>query len=315
MLVKPTLRQVDFMYNYFLWLGVNTMNYALEAYKLTNRISSVIAPRWAAKNAGTKFLKPNRFAIKVWEHEAEQVGMRFELSEELSAIRWAKSESKYDKLLTNTEPSKKGKQILLVHGWESRATQMYGLVKGFVEQGYTVFAVDMPGHGHSSGETSNAYLFSETVRLAQKELGHFHAIIGHSMGASASAIAVGNGVTTDKLVLISGASSIESVLRRFSEFVGLNTNTTHKFVEFISHTVGVTTKDLDAAELLQSCDIPALIIHDESDIEVPVSESKRLAPLFNDAELFVTQGLGHRKILQSEAVKTKISSFVNAVAC
>jgi pimeloyl-ACP methyl ester carboxylesterase len=188
---------------------------------------------------------------------------------------------------------------------------MYGLVKGLIIQGYTIFAVDMPGHGHSSGETSNAYLFSQTVKLAQRKLGHFHAIIGHSMGAGAASIAVGKGVTTDKLVLISGPSSIENVLRRFSGFVGLNKNTTQKFVESIGRHVGVPASELDATELLQACDIPTLLIHDEHDIKVPVSESIRLAPVFNRSELFLTQGLGHRKILKSDEVFSKISHFVN----
>jgi len=279
------------------------MNYALEGYKLTNRISSVIAPNWAAKNASIKFLSPKRYEIKAWEKQAEQAGTRFNLSEQVSAIRWSQS------------PNTNDKQILLVHGWESRATQMYGLVKGLVKQGYTVIAVDMPGHGHSSGDTSNAYLFSQTVKLAQQELGHFHAIIGHSMGAGAAAIAVGKGVMTDKLVLISGPSSIENVLRRFSGFVGLNKKTTHKFIEFIGHYVGVSATELDATKLLQTCDIPALLIHDEHDIEVPVSESARLAPVLARSELFVTKGLGHRKILKSDEVFAKISSFVNAEVC
>ena len=52
------------------------MNYALEGYKLTNRIGSVIAPNWAAKKASIKFLSPNRYAIKAWEQEAEQAGTR-----------------------------------------------------------------------------------------------------------------------------------------------------------------------------------------------------------------------------------------------
>jgi hypothetical protein len=57
------------------------MNYALEGYKLTNRIGSVLAPSWAAKNASIKFLSPKRSAIKEWEKEAEKVGTRFNLSE------------------------------------------------------------------------------------------------------------------------------------------------------------------------------------------------------------------------------------------
>jgi pimeloyl-ACP methyl ester carboxylesterase len=281
------------------------MNYAFEGYKLTNRISSVIAPNWAARNASIKFLTPTRYDIKEWEQDAEKAGVRFSLSDKISAIRWSH-------LNRNDALPDGGKQILLVHGWESRATQMYGLVKGFVEQGYTVYAVDMPGHGHSSGETSNAYIFSQTVKLAQQTLGHFHAIIGHSMGAGATAIAVGNGVTADKLVLISGPSSIENVLRRFSGFVGLNKNTSNKFVDFIGQYVGVPASEMDAAELLHECDIPALLIHDEHDIEVPVSESVRLSKVFNRSELLVTKGLGHRKILKSDEVFAKINHFLTA---
>jgi len=282
------------------------MNYALEGYRFTNRISSVMAPNWAAKNAVSKFLTPQRLEIKKWEEEAEKLGVRFNLSAQVSAIRWSPD-------LALDEKTSEGRQILLVHGWESRATQMYGLVSGLVKQGYTVTAMDMPGHGHSTGKTSNAYLFAQTVRLAQQKLGHFHAIIGHSMGAGASAIAVGKGVKTDKLVLISGPSSIENVLRHFSSFVGLNKTTTNKFIAFIGQYVGVPAHELDSATLLEDSDIPTLLIHDESDIEVPISESKRLESVLNRSELFVTKGLGHRKILKSDDVLAKISAFVRDV--
>jgi pimeloyl-ACP methyl ester carboxylesterase len=290
------------------------MNYAFESYKLTNRMASMFASNWAAKKASLKFLSPNRLPIKAWEQEAEQAGTRFNLTEQVSVIRWSNQAAPGDikaEDIKAEDIKAEDKRILLVHGWESRATQMYGLVKGLVKQGYTIFAVDMPGHGHSSGNTSDAYLFSQTVKLAQQELGHFHAIIGHSMGAGAASIAVGQGVTSDKLVLISGPSSIENVLRHFAGFVGLNTKTSDKFVGFIERHVGKPTAELDASTLLQSCEIPTLLIHDEYDIEVPISESQRLAPVFNQSELFVTKGLGHRKILKSGVVLAKINDFVN----
>jgi hypothetical protein len=174
------------------------MNYALEGYKLTNRIGSLIAPSWAAKNASIKFLSPKRSEVKEWEKEVEKLGTRFNLSEAVSAIRWSQNAiSKHrvcNEVASDDAESDGSKQILLVHGWESRATQMFGLVKGLIQQGYSVFAVNMPGHGHSFGDTSNAYLFLETVKLAQKKRGHFHTIIGHSMGAGAAAIAIGKGV-------------------------------------------------------------------------------------------------------------------------
>ena len=281
------------------------MNYAFEAYRLKNRIGSVVMPKRVAKSAMKLFLAPKRFEIKDWEKEAEKKGERISLRHDLSAIRWSPESEK---------KTSNNKQILLVHGWESRATQMYGLVKEIIEQGYTVIAVDMPGHGHSKGQTSNAFIFAQTVQYMQEKLGHFYAVIGHSMGAGATAIAVGKGLEADKLVLISGPSSIENVLKRFSGFVGLNRHASELFVTFIGKHVGVPASELDATELLQGCNIPTLIIHDELDIEMPISESKRLAPAFNQVELFITQGFGHRKILKADEVILKISSFLSNAA-
>ncbi len=283
------------------------MNHALAIYRLKNQLGSVIAPNWTARNAAKTFLTPRRFESKEWEEIAEKKGIRFQLSDGISAIRWLPEP-------VSDQQKSTGMQILLVHGWESRATQMYGLVDALVNQGYTVVAVDMPGHGHSKDNTSNPHVFAQTVQLAQTKLGHFHTIIGHSMGAGATAIAVGKGVTTKNLILISGPSSIENVLRRFSMIAGLNKKTTNKFLMFIGRYVGVPASDLDSVKLLQQCDIPTLLIHDESDIEVPVSESKRLVSAFTNAELLVTQGFGHRKILKSDEVIQKISDFVSTAA-
>jgi pimeloyl-ACP methyl ester carboxylesterase len=274
------------------------MNYALMAFRLKYQLSSLVFSARTAENLAQMFLTPKRSKVKNWEHKAEQQGQRFQLTPDISAIRWgAKTDNK---------------QILLVHGWESRGTQMFGLIEGLVAQGYSVVALDMPGHGHSNGDTSNAYIFSKTVVLAQQILGHFHAIIGHSMGAGATSLAVGSGVSTDKMVLISGPSSIENVLRHFTQFVGLNNKTTDHFIAAIGRHAGISASELDATKLLRQCDVPTLLIHDDSDNEVRYSESKRLSEVIKNAQFLTTQGLGHRKILKSDVVIKAIHDFVSA---
>jgi pimeloyl-ACP methyl ester carboxylesterase len=277
------------------------MNFPLAAFRFGNQLGSIFTPSRTVKKAGTLFLTPKRFPIKDWEVEAEKLGQRFMLDENISAIRWhANSDHKRDNQ----------KQILLVHGWESRATQMYGVAKQLLSTGFDVVAVDMPGHGHSKGNTSNPHMFAQTIQLAQQKLGHFEAIVGHSMGAGASAIAVGRGVSTQKLVLISGPSSIENVLRQFAGFIGLNKKGINKFVEFISNVVGASPQDLDTQILLKNSNIPTLVIHDEQDLEVPASESKRLASVLKNVELFLSNDLGHRKILKSQEILQKVVSFI-----
>lgn len=278
------------------------MNYALATFRLSNQISSFFAPNTTARKLGKQFQTPKRYNLKEWENDAESKGQRFYLKDGVSAIRWNPGAS--SKVESNN------KQILLVHGWESRGTQMYAIAEQMVSQGYSVVAVDMPAHGHSAGETSNPYVFAKTIELAQKELGKFDAIVGHSMGAGAIAFAFSRGVIAEKMVLISSPSSIERVLRRFSHFVGLNNNAANKFVAFIENSVGLPVHAIDSSFLLRQCDIPTLLIHDEGDLEVPVTESERLATVLSNAELYISKGLGHRRIIKSEEILKKINNFI-----
>lgn len=275
------------------------MSLALKSYRLKNQLSSLIAPSWTAKKAMSVFITPRRLQPKEWELKAESLGHRFNINERVSAVQW-KTER------TNSE----NKLVLLAHGWESRATQMYGFVPQLLQQGYHVVALDMPAHGHSKGNTADPLKFAETIMLAEEKLGKFEAIIGHSMGASAIGIAVNRGLRSNKVVLISGPSSIENVLRSFSKFVGLSSKSTDWFVYHVGEYAKVSASKMDSDLLQTKSNIPALIIHDKKDFEIPFSESKGALLLFNHSKLLATDGLGHRKILKSELVLNKIDLFL-----
>lgn len=276
------------------------MNIAFTLFRLKNQLTSFFASASTAHKMADVFLQPRRSEVKDWELKAELKGERFHLGEDISAIRWRSAPEQANH-----------KQILLVHGWESRATHMYGFVDGLLALGYNVVALDMPGHGRSPGKSSNAHLFAQTVSLAEQVLGEFSVIIGHSMGASATSIAVGNGVSPEKMILISGPSSIENSIRHSTRMFGFNRRTTDHFISKISQYVGVPFQQLDATNLLKECHIPTLLIHDESDIEVLHSESKRLEGVLKNAHLMTTQGFGHRKILKAQPVLQAIADFVS----
>ena len=111
--------------------------------------------------------------------------------------------------------------------------------------------------------------------------------------------------------MISGPSSIENVLRKFSGFVGLNSKATDFFIDYTGKQIGVNPAEFDSVTLSKTNDIPTLFVHDRLDLEVPVSESERLLSIFTNSELFITEGLGHRKILKSKVVKDKIDHFLH----
>jgi pimeloyl-ACP methyl ester carboxylesterase len=276
------------------------MSLALKIFRLKNQLSSLIVPSWTAKKAMQIFLSPRRFPPKVWELIAENSGTRININKAISAIKWK-----------TDQPNPNNKAVLLAHGWESRGTQMSGFVPQLLIQGYDVVALDMPGHGHSIGDKSDPLKFAETLILAENKLGKFDAIIGHSMGAGAIGIAVSQGLFSKKLVLISGPSSIENTLTNFCKFIGLNIKSTSCFLEYIGDYVGINPSEVDKRLLQMKSRISTLVIHDENDLEIPFNEANRMLSVFPNSELFVTNGLGHRKILKSNRVLTKVNDFLH----
>jgi dipeptidyl aminopeptidase/acylaminoacyl peptidase len=56
--------------------------------------------------------------------------------------------------------------------------------------------------------------------------------------------------------------------------------------------------------------IPVLVIHDKNDNEVPVEAGIHIYKYLKEGELFLTEGLGHRKILGNSLVIEKIVKFI-----
>jgi pimeloyl-ACP methyl ester carboxylesterase len=62
--------------------------------------------------------------------------------------------------------------------------------------------------------------------------------------------------------------------------------------------------------MLTDLGIPALIIHDRDDADVPCADGQAVAQAAN-AELLITQGLGHRRILRDKEVITRTIDFID----
>ena len=56
--------------------------------------------------------------------------------------------------------------------------------------------------------------------------------------------------------------------------------------------------------------IPVLVIHDNNDLEVPVTAGINIHRHLKNGELLLTDGLGHRKILGNSKVIEKTVQFI-----
>ena len=57
----------------------------------------------------------------------------------------------------------RGPAVLMVHGWDSRASHLGSFVEALLAAGYQVVAFDGPGHGDSGGHHSNVVLLGQAI--------------------------------------------------------------------------------------------------------------------------------------------------------
>jgi esterase/lipase len=199
-----------------------------------------------------------------------------------------------------------GKTILLVHGWESRASRFYLFVQELLKNGYRVVAFDAPGHGESQGRTTTILDYQEIMQQLQETYGMFEAIIAHSLGVLNSFYAIKNGVKTKHLVAISGVCDFNYLTHTYSSRLNLSSKTHHHLKKRVEN-LFLPRKDIwtkfsansDPERL--NCNI--CIIHDQDDEAVNVEQSKLLYSSYtNKSKIYFTNTLGHLRILNDQDV-------------
>ena len=205
---------------------------------------------------------------------------------------------------------------LLVHGWGGYAGQMSALAKVLAAQGWNPVLLEMPGHGRSRGWQSNLPQFTRAIdyvaaRLAEE--GHpLGALVGHSLGATAAAFVASRGALFTRLALIAPAASPPAYTRLFAQVFGLREEVRAAMQHRIEAKEGILMPQFEPQSVGARIAVPTLVVHDRQDLVNRFADGQAFAQAVRQAELFATEGLGHRKILKEPAVLERVASFVNA---
>ncbi|MGJ4748545.1 alpha/beta fold hydrolase, partial [Leptospira sp. SA-E8] len=84
-----------------------------------------------------------------------------------------------------------GPAVLLAHGWGGYGAQLGSFVPVLQSAGFRVLMLDAPGHGEQNAVRQ--YRLDQYAQLLHDVIlhaGNVHAVIGHSLGASAAALAL-----------------------------------------------------------------------------------------------------------------------------
>jgi len=205
-----------------------------------------------------------------------------------------------------------GPIVLLVHGWNGRSTQLGGFVSPLVARGYRVVAFDALGHGDSDGTQSSLPEFANCIRQVVDELGGVYAIVAHSLGGAATTYALAYGLDAERVVFISPPADPREFLKVFAAALGINDDVRERVRQRLERRLGVPMEEMRAQAIAPRMEIPLLVVHDRDDKEVPYSVGRGIANQWPSAELIITEGLGHQRILGDPNVRDTAVRFVDA---
>jgi pimeloyl-ACP methyl ester carboxylesterase len=209
-----------------------------------------------------------------------------------------------------------GRPVYLLHGWAGHSGQLAPFAAPLVDRGFRVVAFDAPSHGRSGPgrfgpRSSSIPEFAAALTAVVAAHGPAHALIAHSLGGTAAAVAVRDGLRAGRIALLAPMASPLTYARQLAEVLGFGEPTYRRLIARVERRVGAPMHHFDVPELGRAAAMPpTLIIHDRTDASTPVSDGAAIAAAWPSARLHVTSGLGHRRLLRDPDVIAEVVGFI-----
>ncbi|HEU5468830.1 MAG TPA: alpha/beta hydrolase [Steroidobacteraceae bacterium] len=256
-----------------------------------------IAPRQAARFLADLIARPGgQNPTQPWELASGTDGKAIELRTGLHAKSWGEE----------------GPLALALHGWRGRTTQFRPLAAMLLARGMRTVALELPGHGISTGDSASPRLIGELLIEIQRIVGPVHAAIGHSFGGAALGAGLAYGFRPKRLVIVSSPTRVSRIPVWLAKAAGLPPPAMAEFVKILDRDAGRPSAELDLVSAAPKSGIPGLLVHDLKDAVIPYAEAEALANAWPGLKVMTTSGKGHRDILSAPEVLRAIVEFVAA---
>jgi len=277
------------------------MNLQLRATRVAMRALERTAPRLGAALAERLFFTPPRTSLTPMVRDILASGRPFKVCVEdgrVAAWVWGQ-----------------GPTIALVHGWGGRGGRLAApFVAPLVASGFSVVTFDAPGHGASDGKLSSMPQVARALAAVADEAGSLFGVVAHSMGGSATTLAMTQGLQVDRAVFIAPAADPARFAEDFAKLLGVGPVAMTEMRRRSEARLRFRWSDLNVPRLATAAtlDTPLLVIHDRDDATVPWEEGAAIATAWPGAELVTTTGLGHRDIVRDPGTVARAVQFLTA---
>lgn len=271
----------------------------LRAISAAARAASRVSAELSGALAGRAFLTTVRRPARSDERQVLEQAERLEVRlgrERIAGYSWGE-----------------GPVALLAHGWNGAAAQLTPLVGALVGRGMRVVAFDAPGHGESSGSLCALPTMADAALAVASEVGgRVRFAVAHSLGGAALTVALARGLRVERAAMVAPPIGPQEWMKTFAQALSLSPGALEPMREWVEGWAGFQLQELDTLTLARAMSTPLLVIHDQSDREVPICQGEALAHSWPGAKLWVTEGLGHRRILRDREVIAGIVAFAAA---
>ena len=252
-----------------------------------------------------------RFAVHLWTKPSKLKSLKVEEELLLSSEAFLLKVKPINKTINCYHWRGEGPKILLVHGWSGRASNMFKIIQKLKQNNFDVYAFDAPAHGKSNGSNTNLPEFISCIESLALKLSPIYALVGHSLGGFASVYCAAKKIKLDKIVLLCPVNNIYQLFETFFNYARLKVKTRELMINYFFEKTGIKiNNELASEKLVKQINSKVLLIHDQSDKQLSILDSKRIKKNIVNGTFYFTKGLGHSRLLRNDKVVKKIISFL-----
>lgn len=202
------------------------------------------------------------------------------------------------------------KKILFLHGWQSHTYRWKPYIEALPKDEYTLYSLDAPGHGLSSGNFLTVPLYSALIEKFILQHQDLHTVIGHSLGGFSllHAFYRHRELPVDRIILLAPPGEASDFISDFKKTLGLSDRTVRLVTDHFASRYQVTPEFFSSRRFAAGLKVKGLIIHDQEDPEAPYRYSIPLQKIWTHSRLVTTRGFGHN--LKSSTVVSEVVGFI-----
>lgn len=258
---------------------------------------AVLAPARAARKGFELFCRPMRTPVTPKQLSFFDTAQKFKIHLDgvtAQGYRWGNGP----------------RRVLFLHGWQSHTYRWKPYIEALPKDKFTVYSIDAPGHGLSSGNFLSVPLYSKLIQTFIQQHNGLHAVVGHSLGGFSLLHALYEAPTLQvhRIILLAPPGEATEFISVFQKTLKLSARTVGLVIEHFRRQYNVGPDFFSAKRFAEGLSVKGLIIHDQDDVEAPYHYASSLQEAWKTARLITVRGYGHN--LKSATVVTEVVNFI-----